>query len=552
MTLAEEEFLPSGSIPTRSLHTTTQAIRYRDEYLWQDRNLPEFLDHWAVERGDKLSVTDANFRLTFAELATLTLRAAQVLLDLGVEPGDVVVVQAHGTVVLPLMNLAAHRVGAVFMPVSTAWREAELGPLLAASKAPVIVVPAHERDHDYAAVVERLRPGLRDLRAILVSDDGEVSLSARIAAAAPADRKELARRRPSPDMPLHAMCSSGTTGLPKISLWSLNNLYTLLADHHARTIERREDEVAAAIAPPNTGSTGYIFTVLTSLLHGDTAHLLERWSPQAALELIDRERCTYAVAVPTQLVMMLGLDVESYDLSALRVITAAGSVIAPGVAQGVEERMGASMSSAYGTSDGGTPMFGSVRDDLWARLNTVGRPQRGEEVRVLDDFGTDAGDGPGELVWRGPTKSFGYLGQPENDATAFDDEGFFHSGDVGKFHDGFVMIMGRLKDMIIRGGVNVYPVEIESALIEHPDVEEVAVVGIPDDRLGEKVGAVLVQRAGTEPLTVADAAALLAAGGFAKYKFPEVVVAIDDMPRNAGGKIDKSHVKRLALEALGL
>ncbi len=197
-------------------------------------------------------------------------------------------------------------------------------------------------------------------------------------------------------------------------------------------------------------------------------------------------------------------------------------------------------------------MFGSISDDLWARLNTVGRPQRGEEVRVLDESGADAGDGPGELVWRGPTKSFGYLGQPENDAAAFDDEGFFHSGDIGKFHDGFVMIMGRSKDMIIRGGVNVYPVEVESALIEHPDVEEVAVVGIPDDRLGEKVCAIVVQRAGTEPLTVADAAALLAEGGFAKYKFPEAVVAIDDMPRNAGGKIDKAHAKRLALEALGL
>ena len=548
MSARDDELLSPGTIPTRALHTVAHAARYRAEGLWQDRNLPEFVDRWAQERGDRLAVTDAATRLTFAQLAERSLRAAQVLLDLGVTPGDVVAVQAHGNVVLPLLNIAAHRVGAIFMPVATAWREAELGPLLATSRSPVVVVPSADGDHDYAAVIDGMRAALPELRTVLVDAGGPDGLDARIEAAGAIDHGELARRRPDPDQPLHAMCSSGTMGLPKISLWSLNNLHAHLTDHHARTIERRPDEVSAAIAPPNTGSTGYIFSVLTSLLHGDTAHLLDRWSPRAALELIERERCTFAVTVPTQLVMMLGLEVESYDLSALRVVTTAGSVIAPGVAQGVEERLGASISSAYGTSDGGTPMFSSIHDDMWARLNTVGRPQRGEEVRVLDETGADAGDGPGELVWRGPTKSFGYLRQPENDAQAFDEDGFFHSGDIGAFENGFVRIMGRSKDLIIRGGVNVYPVEIESVLVEHPAVEEVAVVGIPDERLGEKVCAVVVCSAGADSFTVADAAAFLGGRGFAKYKYPEAVVAIAAMPRNAGGKIDKAEARRLALD----
>lgn len=534
----------------RAWHDEKAGQQYRQAGLWSDRNVPELFDQQAERHGDKIAVVDDVVRWSYADLRDYTLRAAQVLLDLGVEPGDAVAAQLPNCALIPALHLAANRVGAAFVPFSSAWRAAELRPLLETVQAPVLLVPPPQ-EVDHRAIVETFAGELPHLRRVLeVRTSGSDSFDDLVAAASLPDPEILAARRPSPDAPLHAMSTSGTTGVPKVSVWSANNLHAMLMGQYGPAIGMRESDVAAGIAPANTGSTGYIFPILGPLLAGATTVILERWSPKAALDLMEVERCTLAVGIPTQVVMLLELPVEDRDLSVLRAFGNAGAPLAPAAAAATETRMDLRVLTLYGATDGGVPVCTRVDDPEDKRRTTVGRQLPGEELRLVAPDGADVPVGdPGEVIWRGANKSYGYLNQPENDVAAWDDEGYFRSGDVGRFDaEGYLQIVGRLKDMILRGGHNIFPAEVESLLFEHEKVAAVAVVGLPDERLGERACAVVVTSHGGA-LELGELTSFLTERGLAKYKLPESLVLTSELPSNAGGKIDKEAVRALALSA---
>lgn len=532
-------------------HDESDATRFRDLGVWQDRNIPELVDQWAQERPDKLALVDGHVRWSYAELVDHSLRAAQVLLDLGVSEGEAVATQVPSSGLLPLLHLATNRIGAIFVPLSTTWRGAELEPLLATTQASVLFVPGATDRFDYKAMVDGFASELEHLQHVVtVRDGGADSFDALVEAASPADPAILRRRRPSPDAPLHAMSTSGTTGIPKVSVYSGNNLYALLVKQYGTSVGQTDSDVSAGIAPANTGSTGYIFPILAPLIQGATTVILEEWDPQAAVELIERERCTIAVAIPTQLVMLLDLPLEQHDVTPLRAFSNAGAPLAPSVAADIEKRMGCCIQTVYGATDGGVPVCTSIDDPEDKRLTTVGRLQAGEEIRLLglDDQPVPSGDA-GEVTWRGANKSYGYLNQPDNDAVSWDDEGYFRSGDLGQFDQaGYLSIVGRAKDMILRGGYNIFPAEVEHALFEHGKVAEVSVVGVPDTRLGERACAVIVPSSGGEPPQLEELTDFLTERGLAKYKLPEFLVVMDALPRNAGGKVDKPTVREHAVK----
>ncbi|MGK2964819.1 MAG: AMP-binding protein, partial [Tepidiformaceae bacterium] len=296
----------------RSFHDDTDAARFLAEGVWGEQTFAEIVDGWAELDGQKLAVADQTVRWSYAELRDRSRRLASVFVDLGVQPGDPVVVQIPSSAWLPAIHLAANRVGAIFVPMSSTWRHSELSKLLPAVDPRVIIVPPANKEFDYAEVVNGLRPLLPSLAAVLMLDaDDEAGVESLLTAAEPISAAEQSRRRTGPNAPSHVMCSSGTTGTPKASIWSDNNLIALLDRQFASAIKLDRSDIAAGLAPANTGSTGYGFPVVAPLLVGASGVLLETWSPQAALDLIIQERCTFATAIPTQMVMLLDLDLEA-------------------------------------------------------------------------------------------------------------------------------------------------------------------------------------------------------------------------------------------------
>lgn len=530
-------------------HDEEQARRYRQAGIWGDQTLPEMFDEHVARDPDRLALIDDHVRWTYGELADLTRRAANLLLHLGVKPGDRVAVQLPTCGLIPLVHLAANSIGAYIVAMPTRWRRAEVGALLDTIGAQVLIGVESDGDIDVRALHDDLRSTLPDLREVLYARTGAADgFEALIRATEPLDAATAHRLRADPDEPAHVMCSSGTTGVPKASLWSGNDMITLLVHQTAPALSLTREDVAAAIAPAGQGSTGYIFAILMPLLIGATSAMLEHWRPQPALELIARERCTFATAIPTQMVMMLDLDLESADLSAFTRFNNAGAPLPPRVAEEVERRMGCKVQNVYGTTDGGVPTMTTLDDPEWARWTTVGRVCEGEEVQLRRPDGSVVPRGQtGEVFWRGANNTYGYLNQPDYDLANWDPEGWYRSGDLGEFDDaGYLRIVGRAKDMILRGGMNIFPLEVETVLIKHHAVAAVAIVPVPDARLGERACAVVV--ASGQPPTLSDLIEFLDHHGLAKFKFPERLLIVDELPINPGGKVDKIRLQALAAD----
>lgn len=227
--------------------------RFREIGVWGDQTIADVVDDHAQRHPEKTAVIDSREKLTYAQLRDLSLRLARVLLDHGVEPGDPVAIHLPGCVLLPALHLACNRIGALFLPVSTGWRGAELRSLLGTVRASMLIVLNDNGGFDYVGLAETLRDGLPDLKHVLTARSG--SLESLAANSAPLTAGELDEHRPSADAPAHVMSSSGTTGIPKASVWSSNDLVALLVHHMGRRLHLGADDVAAAIAPASTAKS---------------------------------------------------------------------------------------------------------------------------------------------------------------------------------------------------------------------------------------------------------------------------------------------------------
>jgi non-ribosomal peptide synthetase component E (peptide arylation enzyme) len=529
-------------------HTEEDAARFRAHGWWSERCLFEIVDEWAERTGEKLAVSDGTHEWTYAQLRDVGLRAAQVLHDLGVRPGDAITVQIPNSALIPALHSAVNRLGAVFVPVPEMWRAAEVEAVVRGSRASVLLVPDGTA-FDHLSMARSIQESLPHLGCVM-SLTGPDSFMDRVAVARP-DLPAVAALRPSPDEVLSVICSSGTTGIPKLSAFSSNNVLTNMSQV-ADAIGLRRDDVMGAIAPANTGSTGYLYGVLGPLVVGATAHVLGRWSARSAADLLSGRGCTVAVAIPTQIVMLMQPALGDHDYAPLRAFLNGGAALPVSVATTAEDRMGCALLGIYGASESAFPTCGRHDDPADKRRTTVGRVVPGQELRLVDANGDDVPAGePGEVLWRGPNSSFGFLNQPELDASAFDSSGFFHSGDLGVLdEDGYLRIVGRLKDMILRGGLNIYPAEIEGLLFEMSEVADAAVVGIPDARLGERACAVVVLADRADPLGVVEVSGFLDAAGLARFKHPEFVVVVDELPRAASAKLDKARIREMARQRI--
>jgi acyl-CoA synthetase (AMP-forming)/AMP-acid ligase II len=453
-------------------------------------------------------------------------------------------VQSGNRVELAVGHLACGLAAATFVPLSDAWRESELRHILAVSDAVVAIVPESRPDHDFLAALDGLRASLPGLRLVACADGrGDFDLRAVLAGAAgdmgvPGD----------PDLPRYVMVSSGTTSVPKLSLWTDNNLFAF-GEVWARSVALSFKDRVVGLAPAGTGAIGYVYGVLFPLLSGATCVLLERWDPAAALSLMAREHASVVAAVPTQLVKLLSeRGLAGIDLPALRVVTNAGAPMPPEVAARLERLWDCRIQTVYGATDGGVPLMTDIADPAQARRHTVGRLLPLSEVRLVDRDLRDVELGqPGEILWRGPTKTFGYLNDPARTAEMFTEDGYYRSGDLAQADgDGYFRIVGRVKDMIIRGGQNISPREVEEAVLGHPAVSEVVAVGLPDPVYGERVCVAVTLRDG-QALELAELNTHLRTRRMASFKLPERLEIFDELPKTVTGKVSKDAVRERVL-----
>jgi non-ribosomal peptide synthetase component E (peptide arylation enzyme) len=537
------------------LTSPERASLYRAKGYWKDKTLYERFRESADAHPQKTAIVDGTRDLTYKDLVRIIDSISSNLIDLGIPPGGVVALQSKNAAEMPIVHFAVQRVGRLYMPLHDSWREVEIEHCLARSEAGVLIIPGVFRGFDHRAMIAAMRDRLPRLEHVFVldGDPGPFVSFSELLKPNRNHTSRLDRERADPDAPATVMLSGGTTSLSKMSLWSSNNLLNML-DGYVETSGLRSDDTSAAIAPAGTGATGYLFPILTPLLHGATSVILTRWKdPEEAIELILRHRCTHATGIPTQLTLMIpGLEKRKVDdFEAFKVFTNAGAPLSYDTAVKIETLMACKIHTLYGATDAGTPTMTRVDDPADKRLTTVGRVLRGCECELWDPNGKSVAKGEsGEIVWRGPDKSWGYLGDEAATRAAFTADGFYKSGDLGQFDaDAYLRIVGRIKDMILRGGRNISPRTCEEPLMNHPAVLEAAVAAMPDPILGERACAFVMLKSGAT-FTFEEMIQFLTKQRLAVWQMPERLEIVDDMPRSTGGKIAKAKLTALVTDKL--
>jgi acyl-CoA synthetase (AMP-forming)/AMP-acid ligase II len=522
---------------------TPDFIRpHYDQGLWRPQLLFQLLDEHASRTPDALAVADQHERLTYRQLAERSTALAGWLIEQDTPPGSVVAIQTGNRAALAIGHFACSRADLTFVPLSTQWRRTEMESLLRRSRVSILVLPPPRKDADFLATVNAMRDDLPELHLVGGMDGLPADFDFDAVLKSGADAKP---RQRTADEPRFITVTSGTTDIPRMSQWTDNNLSFLLRDY-AEAVEMAAGDVAVAIAPANTGATGYLFPVLAPLLCGAASVLLENWTPAGALDLLEGEHATHAAAIPTQLVKMLQEEgIGRRDLSSVRVITSAGAPLTPDTAEQTENAFGCAVTTVYGSTDGGVITVTRTTDPVHKRRQTVGRPIPGAELVLRDPLGDPVPVGTsGEATWRTPTKSFGYLNDDERTEAMFRGDGWYYSGDLGTFdQEGYLAITGRSKDLIIRGGQNISPLEIEQIIARHHAVSEVAVVGVPDPVFGERVCACVVLLSDKTGLTLDELVEYMRARDIAPFKLPERLEVFNELPKTAGGKLSKVTVR---------
>jgi 2,3-dihydroxybenzoate-AMP ligase len=523
----------------------------RDGY-WTDETFYDFYDRNARERGDREALVDSKYRVTWAEAKKLTDSIADAWIEAGLPKDARVIIQSPNSVYGFLARIASERAGLISLTVYPYLRQRELEHFCGLTEATMVVIPTEYRGFDYLGMYKELMTKFPSLKHIYLFDetvpDGAPDNTHSLVEVSRknldgVDEKRLAERKHSPFHDVGLLTSTtGTTGLPKLVEWPIAPRICT-SKGRIGLWDLNKDDITMAVAPHAGGAAGTL-TYFAAPLAGAKTVMLEEFEPDAALDMMAREKVTAIGVVPTHLVRMLECEVEKYDLSHLRFVRSAGGYLSPIVAEEVEKRFGAVITSDLGTQDVGSVSGCKVTDPVDLRRRTVGRMLPGNKFELLDENDQPVPEGePGILWFRGPHAPAGYYRDEETTSGVFNKDGWTSTGDIVKLDRGCLWILGRQKDMIIRGGQNIYPAEIEGLLNEHPSVGSVAVVAMPDKEFGERACAYVVPKQG-QTFTFDEMKTFLLEKQIAKYKLPERLEILDAMPTvGDSGKIDKKVLK---------
>ena len=506
--------------------------------------------------GDRAALVDrpTGQRWTYAELAADVDALALGLLAMGITKGDRVGVWAPNCAEWTLTQYATAKIGAILVNINPAYRARELEFVLNQSGSTLLIAAVKLKTSDYAGMIAEVRPRCPELKTVVLL--GSAPWQALLETGRRLDRGALDAIALDTDDPINIQYTSGTTGFPKGATLSHHNI--LNNGFFVGELCNYTQDDRICIPVPFYHCFGMVMGNLAATSHGACMVIpAPAFDPVATLQAVQAERCTSLYGVPTMFIAELSTpDFADYDLSSLRTGIMAGSPCPVEVMKQVIERMSMTeVSICYGMTET-SPVSTQTRadDSLDRRVSTVGRVGPHLEVKVIDpETGRTVPRGtPGELCTRGYSVMLGYWEQPDKTAEAVDAAHWMHTGDLAVMDaDGYLAITGRIKDMVIRGGENVYPREIEEFLYTHPDILDAQVIGVPDAKYGEELMVWMRLRAGAPALT-AEAVREFCAGQLAHYKIPRYVHVVDEFPMTVTGKVRKVEMRERAVEILGL
>jgi fatty-acyl-CoA synthase len=517
-------------------------------------------DRTAAKFPDRLALVDvpAGLRYTYAELKDEVDALAYALLESGIGKGDRVGIWSPNRAEWTVTQYATAKLGAILVNINPAYRTSELEFVLNQSGCRLLIAAQRLKTSDYAAMIAEVRPRCADLAQVVLLDSDEwrellntgkfADLAVRNAA--------LESIALSTDDPINIQYTSGTTGFPKGATLSHHNI--LNNGFFVGELCHYTEEDKICIPVPFYHCFGMVMGNLAATSHG-AAMIIPApvFDPVATLQAVQSERCTSLYGVPTMFIAELAVpDVGSYDLSSLRTGIMAGSPCPVEVMKQVIDRMGMSeVSICYGMTET-SPVSTQTRvdDSVERRVATVGRVGPHLEVKVIDPATglTVERGAPGELCTRGYSVMLGYWRQPDKTGEVIDAARWMHTGDLAVMDDdGYLSITGRIKDMVIRGGENIYPREVEEFLYTHPDILDAQVIGVPDAKYGEELMAWIRLRPGAAPITP-ESLREFCAGKLAHYKIPRYVYITDEFPMTVTGKVRKVEMREKSVGILGL
>ncbi|HBL7174860.1 cyclohexanecarboxylate-CoA ligase [Escherichia coli] len=514
---------------------------YRQQGLWGDASLADYWQQTARAMPDKIAVVDNHgASYTYSALDHAASCLANWMLAKGIESGDRIAFQLPGWCEFTVIYLACLKIGAVSVPLLPSWREAELVWVLNKCQAKMFFAPTlfkQTRPVDLILPLQNQLPQLQQIVGVdkLAPATSSLSLSQIIA-----DNTSLTTAITTHGDELAAVLfTSGTEGLPKGVMLTHNNILASERAYCARLNLTWQD--VFMMPAPLGHATGFLHGVTAPFLIGARSVLLDIFTPDACLALLEQQRCTCMLgATPFVYDLLNVLEKQPADLSALRFFLCGGTTIPKKVARECQQR-GIKLLSVYGSTESSPHAVVNLDDPLSRFMHTDGYAAAGVEIKVVDDARKTLPPGcEGEEASRGPNVFMGYFDEPELTARALDEEGWYYSGDLCRMDEaGYIKITGRKKDIIVRGGENISSREVEDILLQHPKIHDACVVAMPDERLGERSCAYVVLKAPHHSLSLEEVVAFFSRKRVAKYKYPEYIVVIEKLPRTASGKIQK-------------
>ena len=509
--------------------------------FWVNRTITDHLDEVAAATPDKTAFTDSRRAITYAALKAEVDRCALGFLDLGVRPGDVVSFQLPNWIEWVVVHFAASRIGAISNPLIPIYREREVGFMVGLAKSKVLVVPETFRGFDHAAMAERLRPQWPDLEHVLVVGSTWDEFTA-------APREEREFPRPDPNDVTLLIFTSGTTGEPKGVMHTHNTAIAANNPLPARLGITADSVIHMASTLAHL--TGFLYGARLPVQNGASCVLQDVWDPARFVELVAEHGITYtSAATPFLHDVLAAPNLADHDMSSLARFCCMGAPIPRALVREARQKLPhTTVLGGWGQSENALVTLGIPGDPDDKLIDTDGYPWPGMRIRVVDVDGAEVPPGTeGRLQVTGPFLFVGYAERMALTRASFDGE-WFDTGDLAAIDaDGYLRIAGRTKDVIIRGGENIPVAYVENVLYEHPDIDAVAVVAVPDPRLQERACACVVLR---RDLTLDDLRVFLAEKGVAKPYWPERLDVLTELPRTPSGKIQKFRLRaRLAEES---
>ncbi len=530
--------------------TEEMIARYTQSGLWKNKLWIDYIRENAERFPSREAVVDRKHRITFNQYKNQVDQMAVHLLRLGIEKEDRVGLQLPNWWEFICLRFALHRIGAISIPLPPDWRQREIGYILKETEAKAYFIPGTFRNFNHIDMAENLWKELPKLKYIVAIGGSLSKCSQRmvpfdslLSSVSNREVEKLNSIQISPNEVDIIPSSSGSTAFPKVVLRTPNQVEAMvvpIAERHALTAQ----DTVLGMAPITRG-VGYL-AVATALVSGAKLILQERFLPEDTLKLISEEKVTVALGVPTEIIKLLAFpDLQKYDFRSLRCFTNGGAPLPPPVAEELASKLNCKVMSGYGAVEGGLPTWTSLEDPPEKAYTTVGRTLPGMEMAIFDEAGNPVPPGEtGEVVYRGANCSVGFYKNIEDYRKLYDSQGWFFSGDLGQIDkDGYLKIVGRKKEIIIRGGANISPQEVEEILQTHPKIEQVAVVKMPDKVMGEKACAYIIVKH-NQTITFEEIIYFLKERNLATYKLPERLEVVKAFPMTASEKVLKKELEK--------